>query len=218
DVHHAAVRVRPADDGVAPVQHRRDERAGTSFPGLRLGLEDDGVLPPGAAVRESGARRRALQLSGPALLGVQRRLGHRARPPRARRGRRPRARDHGVAGHGDDGGPCPRFRGGGRPVSGRFPWMGVGPPGASSQMGASGAARRGAERRSARPPARRLLVALVFLAVVTAIGTVGYTVLEGLPPADAFYLTIVTLTTVGYGDLVPYTDLRYAATSVTNWW
>jgi voltage-gated potassium channel len=35
---------------------------------------------------------------------------------------------------------------------------------------------------------------------------VGYTLLEGLPPADAFYLTIVTLTTVGYGDLVPHTQ------------
>src|SRR5262249_42411828 len=68
-----------------------------------------------------GARRRALQLSGPALLGVQRRLGRRARPPRAGRGRRARTRGHGVAGHGDDGGLCPRPRGGGRLVSGRLP-------------------------------------------------------------------------------------------------
>jgi voltage-gated potassium channel len=49
------------------------------------------------------------------------------------------------------------------------------------------------------------LVALTALVSVTAIGTGGYTLLEGLPPADAFYLTIVTLTTVGYGDLVPHT-------------
>src|SRR5262245_12543427 len=73
-------------------------------------------------------------------------------------------------------------------------------------MAATLAARSGAERRSALTPARRLLVALIFLVIVTGIGPVGYTLLEGLPPADAFYLTIVTLTTVGYGDLVPYTE------------
>src|SRR5262245_60167866 len=34
---------------------------------------------------------------------------------------------------------------------------------------------------------------------------VGYMLLEDLPALDALYLTVVTLTTVGYGDLVPRT-------------
>jgi voltage-gated potassium channel len=40
---------------------------------------------------------------------------------------------------------------------------------------------------------------------ITVIGTVGYILLEKLPVVDALYLTVVTLTTVGYGDLVPRT-------------
>jgi len=34
---------------------------------------------------------------------------------------------------------------------------------------------------------------------------VGFMLLEDLPALDALYLTVVTLTTVGYGDLVPRT-------------
>jgi voltage-gated potassium channel len=37
------------------------------------------------------------------------------------------------------------------------------------------------------------------------IGTAGYALLEGLSLGDAAYLTIITITTVGYGDLVPQT-------------
>src|SRR5262245_10327750 len=54
-------------------------------------------------------------------------------------------------------------------------------------------------------PTRRIVVALVALLSITVIGTVGYMLLEGLPVVDAIYLTVVTLTTVGYGDLVPRT-------------
>jgi voltage-gated potassium channel len=43
------------------------------------------------------------------------------------------------------------------------------------------------------------------LAFVTAIGTAGYILIEGLSALDALYLTVITLTTVGYGDLVPQT-------------
>jgi hypothetical protein len=43
-----------------------------------------------------------------------------------------------------------------------------------------------------------------FLSVL-ALGTVGFTLLEHLHPADAFYLSIITVTTVGYGDITPTT-------------
>lgn len=50
----------------------------------------------------------------------------------------------------------------------------------------------------------------VTLAVLTAAaigsGTVFYSVVEGLRALDAFYLSVMTLTTVGYGDFAPETD------------
>jgi voltage-gated potassium channel len=37
------------------------------------------------------------------------------------------------------------------------------------------------------------------------LGTTGYVLLEGLSVGEAAYLTVLTLTTVGYGDIVPHT-------------
>lgn len=41
------------------------------------------------------------------------------------------------------------------------------------------------------------------LAGAILFGTIGFTLIEGWSPADSFYVTIQTLTTVGYGDLPP---------------
>jgi voltage-gated potassium channel len=38
-------------------------------------------------------------------------------------------------------------------------------------------------------------------------GTMFYATVEGLRWVDAFYLSVVTLTTLGYGDLHPVTDM-----------
>ncbi|HEU4915855.1 MAG TPA: potassium channel family protein [Acidimicrobiia bacterium] len=54
-------------------------------------------------------------------------------------------------------------------------------------------------------PAGRGLILLA--AVIVAIGTVFYMVVEGWSVVDALYFTVVTLTTIGYGDLHPTTDL-----------
>jgi voltage-gated potassium channel len=48
---------------------------------------------------------------------------------------------------------------------------------------------------------RRLLWFGIAIAVVLATGTVGFTVIEGYPPFDAFYMTLTTITTVGYGEI-----------------
>ncbi|MHB1343842.1 MAG: potassium channel family protein [Thermoleophilia bacterium] len=52
---------------------------------------------------------------------------------------------------------------------------------------------------------RRLRVFVLLLAVVVAVGTVGFTLAEDLSLGDSLYLTIVTVATVGYGDLHPST-------------
>ena len=50
---------------------------------------------------------------------------------------------------------------------------------------------------------RRLLYILVAIGGTLAIGTVGFTVIEHYPVFDAFYMTLTTMTTVGYGEIHP---------------
>jgi len=52
---------------------------------------------------------------------------------------------------------------------------------------------------------KRLSVVMLLLALVIVAGTLGFMSLEGLSAFDAFYLTVVTITTVGYGDIVAVT-------------
>ena len=51
---------------------------------------------------------------------------------------------------------------------------------------------------------RRSILPLIFLVVVLfGIGTVGYILIEGWDWPDAFYMTAITLTTVGFGEVRP---------------
>jgi voltage-gated potassium channel len=51
--------------------------------------------------------------------------------------------------------------------------------------------------------ARRLLYIALAVAATLTIGTVGFTAIERYPPFDAFYMTLTTMTTVGYMEVHP---------------
>lgn len=52
----------------------------------------------------------------------------------------------------------------------------------------------------------RLVLALMLIIGVAVGGTLGYSLLEGWQLLDALYMTIITMTTVGYGETRPLTD------------
>ena len=47
---------------------------------------------------------------------------------------------------------------------------------------------------------------IIILALVIATGVIGFILIEGLSPLDSVYLTIITISTVGYGDITAQTD------------
>ena len=51
----------------------------------------------------------------------------------------------------------------------------------------------------------RLRNAIIALVIAIVFGTIGFKFIEGWSLADSFYVTVQTLTTVGYGDLPPHT-------------
>lgn len=54
---------------------------------------------------------------------------------------------------------------------------------------------------------RQIKIALFATFILVSIGVAGFMILEGLRLVDAIYLTVITLTTVGYGDFSAKSDL-----------
>ncbi|MBM4236935.1 MAG: YHS domain-containing protein [Euryarchaeota archaeon] len=63
---------------------------------------------------------------------------------------------------------------------------------------------------------RRLVISLIALFAVILFGMIGFSIFEpGVDdPFEAFYFTLVTITTVGYGDIVPTTTASRVIASV----
>lgn len=53
---------------------------------------------------------------------------------------------------------------------------------------------------------RRLLNIGLIFALIIAVGGFGYELIEGWPWQDAFYMAIITVTTVGFGEIRPLTQ------------
>ncbi|VVM06531.1 partial adenosylhomocysteinase, partial [Methylacidimicrobium cyclopophantes] len=54
-----------------------------------------------------------------------------------------------------------------------------------------------------RHPFHRFLGALSILLLLVVVGSFGYWALEGMSPLDALYMTVITLSTVGFGEVHP---------------
>lgn len=61
---------------------------------------------------------------------------------------------------------------------------------------------------------RKLRYSLMMLAALVAFGTIGYYFFENMPIFDAFYMTIITISTVGFSEIVPLTKVGRSITVV----
>lgn len=55
--------------------------------------------------------------------------------------------------------------------------------------------------RLPRSPTQRIAIAIAGIVILTGLGTLGYIVIEGMSFLDALYMTVITISTVGYGEV-----------------
>jgi len=81
-------------------------------------------------------------------------------------------------------------------------WGMVRPPKPRGQLRASPMHRL---RVQLGDPVRQFQLTLVMLGIVLVVGTVGYRLIERLSWLDAAYMTVITVATVGFGEIRPFT-------------
>ncbi len=60
----------------------------------------------------------------------------------------------------------------------------------------------------------KLKISLFFLLLTIAFGTTGYVVFEHMPPFEAFYMTLITISTVGFSEVRPLSDIGRGITII----
>lgn len=60
----------------------------------------------------------------------------------------------------------------------------------------------------------RLIICIGLLAVILCIGTFGYAYFESMPIYDAFYMTVITISTVGFSEVKPLSNVGRAITII----
>jgi len=63
------------------------------------------------------------------------------------------------------------------------------------------------------PDFRQVRLAALLVLLVISTGTVGYMFIEAYPLTDAFYMTMITIGTVGFMEVHPLSDTRRLFTS-----
>jgi len=53
---------------------------------------------------------------------------------------------------------------------------------------------------------RRLIIALLLLTTSLVVGLIGFTQIEGFDLIEAFYMTVITFSTVGFAEVHPLTS------------
>lgn len=61
---------------------------------------------------------------------------------------------------------------------------------------------------------RRIKAGFTLLGVVLAVGTLGFVIIEDVPAFDAFYMVLITITTVGFGEVIPLSTMGRLWTTV----
>ena len=53
---------------------------------------------------------------------------------------------------------------------------------------------------------RSFMIAIMSIMIVLSVGTAGYMLIEGWPPLDSFFMTVITVTTIGFGEVHPLSN------------
>lgn len=60
----------------------------------------------------------------------------------------------------------------------------------------------------------RFFLSLIFVSTVVVVGSIGYVIIEGYTWVEAFYMTVITVSTVGFREVSPLSDAGMIFTSI----